>query len=242
MEISMKDQTVIVFGGGSGIGEATALEARRAGAEVVIVGRERTQLDEAARRIGGARAAVADATDSAAVARVFSELGKVDHVVIGVSGSKGAGLLSDLDFEQLQQAFAEKTIAQLRVAQAAARSVRAGGSITFISAASARSVIRGTAGLAAVNGAIEAVVPILAVELQPIRVNAVSPGIIDTAWWSRVPAEAKAALFRSAEANLPVHRVGRPEEVAKTLLLLMQSGFVTGSIYEVDGGSHLVTQ
>ena len=120
--------------------------------------------------------------------------------------------------------------------------MRAGGSITFVTAASARSVISGTAGLAAVNGALEAVIPILAHELAPIRVNGVSPGIIETPWWDGMPATAKESFFAAAKKTLPVGRVGQPQEVGSLVAVLVQSGFVTGSIYEIDGGSHLITQ
>jgi NAD(P)-dependent dehydrogenase (short-subunit alcohol dehydrogenase family) len=237
----MKGQAVMVFGGGSGIGQETAAMAVGAGAaRVVIVGRDRRKLDEAAGRVPGVEAMVGDATDPASVAQVFGAVGAVDHVVISITGGKGAGAFRELKLEDLRQGFELKTLAQLRVAQAAAGHVRAGGSITFVTAASARSILPGTAGVAAVNGAIEAAIPILALELAPIRVNAVSPGIIDTAWWSAVPDKTKEKLFHTAEASLPVRRVGRPEEVAASILFLMQNGFVTGSVYEVDGGGHLV--
>jgi NAD(P)-dependent dehydrogenase (short-subunit alcohol dehydrogenase family) len=163
-------------------------------------------------------------------------------VVLCVSGSKGAGLFRDLNLKDLREAFEAKTLAQLTIAQVAARHVRKGGSITFVTAASPRSVIRGTAGLAAVNGALEALIPILALELAPIRVNAVSPGIIDTSWWDAMPKSAKDGFFSKAAETLPVGRVGSAEEVASVIALVTQTGFMTGSVYEVDGGSHLVTQ
>jgi NAD(P)-dependent dehydrogenase (short-subunit alcohol dehydrogenase family) len=238
----MEKQRIIVFGGSSGVGEATAGAAQRAGAQVVIVGRDRKRLSEAAGRLPGVEAIAADASDRDSIIGVFAKTGEVDHVAICVTGGKGAGPFRDLDLGELRQAFEAKTLAQLTVAQVSASHLRSGGSITFVTAASARSVLRGTAGVAAVNGAIEAAVPILALELAPLRVNAVSPGIIDTPWWAGMPASAKEAFFRAAEATLPVRRVGKPEEVARAILFLMQSGFVTGSIYEIDGGGHLGMQ
>jgi NAD(P)-dependent dehydrogenase (short-subunit alcohol dehydrogenase family) len=235
----MKHETVIVFGGSSGIGEATARLAREEGARVLIVGRDRAKIDAAVVRTGAAHGFVADATDAAAIDHVFTEAGQVNHAVICVSGGKGAGLFVEIDLEDIRRALEAKTLAQLTVAQAAASHVVRGGSITFVTAASARSVIRGTAGLAAVNGAIEAAVPILALELAPTRVNAVSPGIVDTPWWEGMPASVKDDFFRTAAAALPVGRVGRPEEIARALVFVIKSGFTTGSVYEIDGGGHL---
>src|SRR5204862_1409983 len=132
---------------------------------VTITGRDEPKLGRAGRRLaehGTVRTAVADGLDRAAVERVFEASGPVDDVVICVSGGKGAGSFRELDLNDVRGAFEQKTMAQLTIAQVAAKHLGEGGSLTFVTAASARSVIRGTAGLAAINGAIEALIPILA--------------------------------------------------------------------------------
>lgn len=241
----MNKQSAIVFGGSSGIGEASARALLATGQSVTITGRDEPKLTSAGKRLaehGTVHTVVADGRDREAVEHVFEVSGPVDDVVICVSGGQGAGLFRELDLDEVRSALEQKTMAQLTIAQVAARHLGAGGSITFVTAASARSVIRGTAGLAAVNGAIEALVPILALELAPIRVNAVSPGIIYTPWWDAMPRGARDAFFETATATLPVRRIGAPEEVAGLIATIAQTGFLTGSVYEIDGGSHLVTQ
>lgn len=237
----MKDQVVIVFGASSGIGEATARAAKDAGARVIAVGRSPSKLAAVEQRHGVETRAV-DAADREAVRAFFDGVGRFDHLLVALSGGKGAGPFRELDLEDIRTAFEAKVLGQLTVAQAALRTIRPDGSITLITAASARSIMRNTAGLAAVNGALESMIPILAYELGPVRVNAISPGIVDTAWWDQMPASMKQEFFRAAEAKLPVGRVGNAEEVARLALFLMGAGFVTGSIYEIDGGNHLVSQ
>jgi len=231
----------VVFGGSLGIGEATAKVLKEDGTRVTIVGRDKTRLAAAATRIGEVEIAVADALDADAISRVFETTGPVDTVVICVAGSKGIGLFRDLNLDGVRAAFEEKTLAQLRVAQVASRHMRPNGSITFVTAGSARQAIRTAVGPAVVNGAIEAAIPTLALELAPIRVNAVSPGLIDTPLWDFMPAEARAGFFSNHGAKLPVGRIGQAAEVAAVIALVANSGFVTGSVYEIDGGSHLVT-
>lgn len=132
-----------------------------------------------------------------------------------------------------------KFFAQFYAAQAALPFLRKDGSLTFVSAISARAARPGTAGLAAINGAIEAIVKPLARELRPLRVNAVSPGVVATPWWDRLPAEVRGTLLReSADASL-VGRNGKPEELAEAIAFLVANGFVTGTVLEVDGGIRL---
>jgi NAD(P)-dependent dehydrogenase (short-subunit alcohol dehydrogenase family) len=236
-DMAFDGQRVVVVGASAGIGEATARAFAVAGADVIITGRSKERLDAAAERIGQpVQAAELDSTDGAAVTSFFASLGTVDHLVLAASpGAVGSGPFAALDEAALRQAFDGKFFAHFNVLKAA--SVR--NSVTIISAASARAAFPGSAGLAAVNGALEAIVPPLAVELAPLRVNAVSPGVIDTPWWDVLPREQRAAFFRTVASISPVGRVGTAQDVADAVLYLAGAGFVTGTVLECTGGANL---
>ncbi|WP_026341374.1 SDR family oxidoreductase [Actinomadura atramentaria] len=238
--MSLTGQRVLIMGGGSGIGAAAAALFAARGAEVVITGRTPDRLDAAAASIEGkVTARRVDAASEREVADFFAEDVSYDHLVLAVSGGSGAGPFAGLDLDALRGAFEAKVFPQLRVLQAALPRLTA--SATLVTASSARAALPGTAGLAAVNGALEAAVRPLAVELAPLRVNAVSPGVIDTPWWDAVPAERRAAMFAASAAALPVGRVGRPEEPAEAIVFAATNGFVTGQVIEVNGGLTLPT-
>ncbi|MCB9652444.1 MAG: SDR family oxidoreductase [Deltaproteobacteria bacterium] len=236
----MDGQTVVVFGGSSGIGEATAAAARDEGARVVITGRNEVRLAVARDRLGPVEAVPVDATRREAVDAFFSGLGALDHLVVALGSSAGAGEFRTLPLEDLRAGLESKLLAHLQVAQVALPYLRRDGSITFISAISARATLPGTTGLAALNAGLEAAARVLALELAPLRVNAVSPGVIDTPWWDALPPDFKQGYFAQAQATLPVRRVGRPEDVGALIAFLMRDTFLTGSVYEVDGGQRLV--
>lgn len=235
---------VVIVGGGSGIGAATAALFAADGATVLIAGRDQAKLDATAKQIGDtASGTVAgrrlDATDPAEVQSFVAELDPVDHLIVTLSSSRGAGALADLEPAELAAAFDGKFWPAYRILRAAPGMLRPDGSITLVTAASAGGALPGTAGLAAVNGALEAMVPPLAAELAPLRVNAVSSGVVDTEWWSGVPAEQKDALFAGFAAATPVGRVGRPEEVAEVIRLVATNGFMTGTVVPCTGGATL---
>ncbi|MFE4462249.1 SDR family oxidoreductase [Nocardia tengchongensis] len=235
-------QRVVIMGGSSGIGEATAAVFAAAGAEVVITGRGRDKLDAAVARIGGDTTGYAvDATDQAAVDAFFARVGTIDHLVISVSGSAGSGPFAELDLEQLAAGFDGKFWPQVRILKAALPHLDSRGSVTLVTAGSSRSAFPGTAGLAAINGALDAMVPPLAVELAPLRINAVSPGVVDTPWWDRVPEAQRTALFDGLVATTPVGRVGRPEDIARAIHMLATNGFITGVVLDANGGTSLAT-
>ncbi|MEV4758077.1 SDR family oxidoreductase [Micromonospora sp. NPDC049559] len=182
-----------------------------------------------------------DAASAAELADFFGEETRYDELVLALSGGAGGGAFASLDLDQLRTGFEGKFWAHLRILRAALPRLRPDGSVTFVTAASARAALPGTAGLAAINGALEAMVRPLAVELAPLRVNAVSPGIVDTPWWDGLPAEQREALFAEHANALPVGRVGRPEDVASAVLLTAVNGFMTGSVVECAGGVRLGT-
>jgi NAD(P)-dependent dehydrogenase (short-subunit alcohol dehydrogenase family) len=239
--MSFDGQRIVIVGGSAGIGEATAGAFAQAGGHVIITGRAKQRLDLAAARIGHpVEARELDATDGTAVSEFFGSVGTVDHLVLAASpGAVGSGPFASLEEAALRQAFDGKFFAYVSVLKAALPSLRADGSVTIISAASARAAYPGAAGLAAVNGALEAIVPPLAVELAPLRINAVSPGVIDTQWWHVLPDEQRAAFFQAAAAASPVRRIGTPQDVAGAVCYLAGAGFVTGTVLECTGGANL---
>ncbi|KAB2358380.1 SDR family oxidoreductase [Actinomadura montaniterrae] len=237
--MSLTGKRTLVFGGTSGIGAATAELFAGQGADVVITGRDEERLAKAA--AGGLTARRVDASSPEEVTAFFAEDTRYDHLILALSGGSGAGPFGTLDLADLRDGFEAKFWLHLRIVQAALPRLAEDGSVTFITASSARAALPGTAGLAAINGALEAMVRPLATELAPLRVNAVSPGVIETPWWDGMPAEQRDAMFAQHAAALPVGRVGRPEDVAHAVLLAAANGFVTGQVIECNGGLSLPT-
>lgn len=235
-----QDPTALVVGGTSGIGLATANALQRRGANVHVVGRDAKRLASALAGNPELRGHTADAGSSADMDALFGDIGTIDWLVVTVGGSEGLGPLAGLDLNALHRAYDAKLWPTLTTLQAALPHLASGASITLVGAITARAGAPGTAGIASLNGAVEALVKPLAVELAPIRVNAVSPGYVDTPWWDGFGEEARRGLFDSAAASLPVRQVARPEQIAETIELLATNTNLTGTVLEADGGARLV--
>jgi NAD(P)-dependent dehydrogenase (short-subunit alcohol dehydrogenase family) len=141
----------------------------------------------------------------------------------------------------LRRAFDAKFWGHLTTIQAALPHLAPNGSITLLGAITARAGMPGTAGIAAINGAVEALVKPLAVELAPIRVNGVSPGFVDTPWWSALPEDARRAYFDQAARALPSRRIATADDVAEAVVLAATNDNLSGTIIEADGGARLVS-
>jgi NAD(P)-dependent dehydrogenase (short-subunit alcohol dehydrogenase family) len=238
--MSTTRQQILIMGGTSGIGLATGKHLATTGVNLCVTGRDRTKLQTAVAEIGhDCIGRAVDATDRQQLEALLREIGSLDHLILTLSGGDGAGPFASLDLEKLRQGFDAKFWPHVTTAQAALPHLRPNGSITFVTAASAGGHLPGTAGLAAINGALNAIIPVLAVELKPVRVNAVSPGVIDTAWWDKWPADQKAALFADLAASSPVGRVGRAEDIADAIGFLVGNSFITGQVLQCDGGIQL---
>ena len=235
----MAKEHAVILGGSSGVGLATAKHLLGLGFAVTITGRDAAKLEAARTTIGGGvTTIVADAGNEAAMRAAFAQIGPFDHLVLALSGGKGIGPFATLPVATLRQGFDEKFFAHVTAAQAALPTLRQTGSIVFISAVSAQGAMPGSAGVAAINAAVAQLVPVLANELKPIRVNGVSPGVIDTPWWDFLPADQKSSAFAGFAARTPVGRVGKPEDVAQAIGFMLTNGFMTGHTLICDGGVH----
>ena len=237
----LKGKHVVVLGGSSGIGYATATACVAAGARVTIASRDAARVAAAARTLDASgRSAAVDATSRDALDAFFAGLERVDHLVLSLTSGGGAGLFRELDLDALREAIDGKLFAYVNALQAALPYVAkdGGASVAMVTAGSARMAAPATAGLAASNGALNAMVGTLALELAPVRVNAVCPGVVTTPTFERWPEDLARRVMESAQAT-PVGRAGRPEEVASVVLMLLQNEYLTGSIIDCDGGIRL---
>jgi NAD(P)-dependent dehydrogenase (short-subunit alcohol dehydrogenase family) len=233
----LQAKQVLVLGGSSGIGLATAQAAAQAGAVVTIASRSAERLAQASALIAGNPATrVLDITDDAAVAAFCAET-EWDHVVISAAQTRTSGA-RDMAMADAYAAMNSKFWGAFRVARSIR--IRPEGSLTFVAGGlahkpSANSVLQG-----AINAALESLGRGLAVELAPIRVNTLSPGLIDTPLLARGGAEARAARVAHAKSHLPARRAGAPEDCAQAILFLMTNRFATGASLLLDGGAVLV--
>ena len=233
--------TVLILGGTSGIGEATARAFAERGDAVVVAGRDRQRLQEALARLDdGVRGEALDAGDAHAVGTLAQSLAPVDILVLALSGAAGAGPFGELALDDLRAGFEGKFWPQVTALQQALPALADDAAIVLVTAGSARAALPGTAGLAAINGALEAMVGPLAAELAPRRVNAVSPGVIDTPWWDAQAPGVREAVFETF-ARVPVGRIGQPDDVAAAIVAMATNPYVTGSVLDCAGGAQLAT-
>jgi NAD(P)-dependent dehydrogenase (short-subunit alcohol dehydrogenase family) len=233
---TLENKKVVVVGGTSGIGLALIKMLSEDKASLIAIGRDPSKLSELSKNLPAVRAVAMDAGDRSALDEFFLKEKELDHLVITLSGAKGGGPFATLSLEDLRQGFECKFWPHLNTIQAALPYIRKGGSITLITAASSTAELPGTAGLAAINGALELMVPILSKELKPLRVNAVSPGVIDTPWWNFLPEEAKNGVFADFSSTVNIGRVGRPEEVASAIRMVITTEYINGTTIQCHGG------
>jgi NAD(P)-dependent dehydrogenase (short-subunit alcohol dehydrogenase family) len=232
---------VVVLGGTSGIGLATARAAAADGADVVVSSSSKARVDQALAELpAGVEGHAVDLCDDDAIEALFSELGEFDHLVYTAGEPLTLGELNGLDLAKARRALDVRVWGALSAAKHARPHLRPGGSITLTTGAAGRRPGPGWTVGASCCGALESLTRALAVELAPIRVNAVLPGMVRTNLWTPVVGAETEGLYEDTGRGLLVGRVGEPEEIAYAYLYLMGNGFSTGAIVEVDGGHALV--
>jgi NAD(P)-dependent dehydrogenase (short-subunit alcohol dehydrogenase family) len=237
----LQDKRVVVLGGSSGIGLAVAQLAAAQGAKVVIASSSAERVHKAVESIGReAQGHAVDLSNEQAIAAFFLKLGPFDHLVFTAGDSLHLHDLASTDLQQARHAFELRYWAALAAVKYGSPSIRLGGSVVLTTGIAGQRPPKGWVIAASVCGTIEALTRGLAVELAPIRVNAVSPGIVRTNLWQTMGAKEREELFESVGKRLPVGRVGEASDIAQAYLFLMQEGYATGQTVVVDGGSGLV--
>jgi NAD(P)-dependent dehydrogenase (short-subunit alcohol dehydrogenase family) len=235
--MTIEGQSLVIIGGSSGMGLAIAKKAVKAGANVTIAARTQAKLEQARQGIAGdVTTLTVDISEEESVKTFFSKIGPFDHLVVSGSSVR-TGPLRELSLADARASMDSKFWGQYFAARYA--QIRSRGSITLFSGILSRRPSAGLASLAAINAAVEALGRALAVELAPIRVNVISPGITDTPVYAGMPADRRAEMFAAAAKRTLVGRVGSPEDIASLALELMRNSFMTGVIVDVDGGGLL---
>lgn len=238
--MSLKNATVVILGGSSGIGLATAKAARAEGAQVLITGRSAQRLQTARADLGGTvRTVVLDVADETGTRTFFQELHHLDHVFITAGTLVKDSRLAP-DSAALRPAMDTRFWGALYAAKYGALKMNGSGSIVFMSGTAGQRPLDGASVASASCGAVEAFARALAVDLAPIRVNTIQPGFVDTPLLDEVLGAQRAEILAAVATRLPVRRIGRPEEIADAVLFLMKNGYVTGITLTIDGGGLLV--
>jgi NAD(P)-dependent dehydrogenase (short-subunit alcohol dehydrogenase family) len=238
MNKDLQGQTIFIVGRGSGIARAVALAARDAGAQVVAAGPDTKALSSDYEGQPGISCEMIDLTHEASIAAVAERLGTVDHVV-STASARARGRIADLDREAVRLSSDTKVIGPLMLAKHFAPRMDGRGSFVIFSGVAAAKIAIGTLAVAITNGAADVLARSLALELAPIRVNAISPGVIDTGAWDALGDEGKTNYFADIAARNPARRIGTAEEIAQGVLFAMTNTFLTGQTLHIDGGEQL---
>ncbi len=237
---SLQGQRVIILGGTSGLGFATAEAAAQEGATVVVASSSRAKVDNAIARLpDGSEGHVLDLSTEEGVRAYFDRIGEFDHLVFTAGEALQLGKLEETTLEQAKQFFNIRFWGAFMAAKYGSREIRSGGSIILTNGIVGLRPVKGWTVAASITGAVEALTRALAIELAPIRVNLVCAGFVKTELWDGMPETERDQMFDQVAQKLPAGRVGEAADLAQAYLYLMRERFSTGAVIVVDGGGVL---
>ncbi|MGI5231794.1 SDR family oxidoreductase [Actinoallomurus sp. CA-142502] len=238
--MALSGQRIVIIGGSSGMGLATARAAAAAGAAVTIASSDQGRLKSALAQLPDTcEGVVVNTRDETSVAALFDRVGELDHLVYTAGDAVRPQPLAVLPLDAARKLLEVRFWGTVAAVKHAAGRVRDGGSIVLTSGTVAVRPAPGTALAAGAAAATEGLTRGLAAELAPIRVNAVRAGAIRTPLWDPVPEPQRAALFSTLADQTLTKSIGEADQIAAAHLYLMENHFVTGTILTVDGGATL---
>ena len=232
---------IVVLGGSSGIGLAVVQQVVAQGGLAIVASSNAERVKQVVATLDGkAEGRALDLLNERDIQNFFQANGDFDHLVFTAGDTLQLNELAATDLTKARHAFELRYWAPLAAVKYGSPHIRKGGSIVLTTGVAGQRPHKGWTVAASVCGTVEALTRALAVELAPIRVNAVCPGIVRTSLWQSMDADAREQLFESVGKSLPVGRVGEASDIARAYLFLMQEGYSTGQIVVVDGGAVLV--
>jgi NAD(P)-dependent dehydrogenase (short-subunit alcohol dehydrogenase family) len=240
-DTGLSNKRVALLGGSSGIGLAVAQQVVAQGAQAIIASSSAERVKRAVATLDGkAEGHTLDLSNERNIQSFFQRLGDFDHLVFTAGDSLQLNELVATELNKARHAFELRYWAVLAAVKYASAHIREGGSIVLTTGIAGERPRRGWTLAASVCGAIVSLTRALAVELAPIRVNAVSPGVVRTNLWRNMQEQERDGMYESVGETLLVGRVGEACEIARAYLCLMQEGYGTGQTVVVDGGALLV--
>jgi NAD(P)-dependent dehydrogenase (short-subunit alcohol dehydrogenase family) len=241
MDKALHGKRVVILGGSSGIGLAVAQTAAKEGAALVIGSSSKVRIDQALAKLPkDAVGHVVDLADEPAVKALFAGLGAIDHLAFTAGDPLQLGPIAATDISAARNSFGVRFWGAYIAAKYGAANICPGGSIIFTSGLAGMRPRSGWTLASSICSAVEGLTRALAVELAPIRVNVVAPGMVKTPLWRNMNEADREGLFRQTAARLPIGHVGEAEEVAQAYVYLMQQTYGTGQVLTIDGGAALV--
>lgn len=238
---TLKNKKVIILGASSGLGLATAKAAAEEGANLIIVSSNQERIDDALKNLSeGTQGYAIDLGKEENIKHFFENIGKFDHLVYTAGENLNLTNLSETDLQEAKNFFTLRYWGALAAIKYAAPNINEGGSINLTSGIASQRPGAGWALASSICGAMDGLCRAMAVELAPIRVNAVAPGVIKTNLWNGMSEEQRNDFYKNVGDSLLVKRVGEAEEIAQSFIFLMKQNFITGQIITVDGGAVLV--
>jgi NAD(P)-dependent dehydrogenase (short-subunit alcohol dehydrogenase family) len=232
---------VVILGGSSGLGLATAKSAANAGASVMIVSGNQKNIDNALKELpAGSKGSAIDLRKEENIKAFFEQHGEFDHLVYTAGENLRLIHINEMDINNAKEFFTLRFWSVLAAIKYGAVKIRKGGSIGLTSGIASQRPGAGWSLGASICGAMEAFGRAMAVELAPIRVNVVMPGVIKTNLWNSMSEADRNNLYNGVGNSLLVKRVGEAGEIAQTFIFLMQQQFATGQTFIIDGGTVLV--
>ncbi len=237
--MDLKAQKVLIVGGSTGMGLATAKMAEKAGAKVIIAGHNEEKSQKALTELSDqARAVYVDVVQEGSIREMLTKTGKLDHIFV-TAAPGGTGDFKEAPLDIQETYIYGKFWSLYLLTKLALPQMREDGSITFITGGFAQRPEKGTVLVTAAFQAVEGFARALAVELAPLRFNVIRPGLIDSGFWDFLEEEERQQFFEKTIKGIPSGRKGESEDIAHAALFLMSNSYVNGQIIEVNGGQYL---